>query len=125
MQLIPHQELGVGSSIDVKVAGIGRQVPTLHKDCQVYLPYLYGGHQGNVVLYVEGADLISMSQNIYLPSDILRGLEIVTKIFMMQNEIQPAVEPLLTGQPFPRGGQDQWVELSWEGWATYLTVRFI
>lgn len=75
---------------------------------------------------MEGADLISMSQTIYLPSDILRGLEIVTKIFMMQNEIQLVVEPLLTGQPFPLGGQDQWVELSWEGWATkYLTVRFI
>lgn len=39
---------------------------------------------------------------------------------MMQNEIQPVVEPFLTGQPFPLGGQDQWVELSWEGWATKL-----
>lgn len=50
---------------------------------------------------MEGADLISTSQTIYLPSDFPRGLEIGTKIFLMQNEIQPVVEPLLSGQPSP------------------------
>lgn len=75
---------------------------------------------------MEGADLISASQTIYLPSDILRGLGIVTKIFLMQNEMQPLVEPLLSAQPFPLDGQDQWVELCWGGRATkYLLVRYI
>lgn len=92
----------------------------------MYLSYLYGSHQGNVGLYMEGADLISTSQTIYLPSDFPRGLEIGTKIFLMQNEIQPVVEPLLSGQPFPLGGHAQWVEQPWGGQATeYLIVRYI
>lgn len=92
----------------------------------MYLSYLYEVHQDNVGLYVKEANLISTSQTIYLPSDFLRGLEIVAKIFLMQNKMQLVVESLLSRQPFPHGGQAQWMELSWGGQATkYLAVRYI
>lgn len=57
--------------------------------------------RGNAGLYMEGADLISTSQTIYLPSDFLKGLKIVREIFLMQNGMQPVEEHFAIWTTFP------------------------
>lgn len=60
--------------------------------------------RGNAGLYMEGADLISTSQIIYLPSDFLKGLKIVREIFLMQNGMQPVEEHFAIWTTFPTWG---------------------